>query len=126
METFVRFVQSVALLLLFFSSLNSRSPEQSSEQKEEPKPQTSDTQTSSVTSPKSDTIVLLNPAPPVYPADALRNGVQGRVWVKVVVSEKGKVESSEILSGDPALTPAALDLAKQWLFKPFIKNGKSI
>jgi len=43
--------------------------------------------------------------------------------VKVLVSETGDVESVEVISGNPALTQAAVDAVKKWKFKPFIKNG---
>jgi TonB family protein len=34
------------------------------------------------------------------------------------------VSGVELISGDPVLARAAVDAAKKWKFKPFIKNGK--
>jgi TonB family protein len=42
------------------------------------------------------------------------------------VSETGDVEQVESISGDPILAKAALEAAKQWKFKPFIRHGKAI
>ena len=44
--------------------------------------------------------------------------------VKAAISEAGDVESVEVVSGDPTLAQAATDAAKEWKFKPFIRNGK--
>ena len=52
--------------------------------------------------------------------------MQGQVWVKFSVAESGDVAGVEAISGDPVLARAALDAAKKWKFKPFIKNGKPI
>ena len=60
----------------------------------------------------------------VYPPEAERAKIEGEVIVKVHVSETGDVDSAEVVSGQPALTTAALEAAKKWKFKPFIRNGK--
>jgi TonB family protein len=62
---------------------------------------------------------------PVYPPSAERGKLQGKVLVKVVISESGEVESAEAVSGDPTLAQAAIYAAKQWKFKPYLKNGSS-
>jgi TonB family protein len=59
-----------------------------------------------------------------YPILSLRNGVQGRVWVKVFVSETGDVYRVEVISGDGMLAEAAVAAAKKWKYKPFIRDGK--
>jgi TonB family protein len=60
----------------------------------------------------------------IYPEESRENQLQGQVWVKVAVSETGDVSGVELISGDPVLARAAVDAAKKWKFKPFIKNGK--
>ena len=67
-----------------------------------------------------------NRAVAYYPIEALREGTQGRVWVKFFVSEAGDVESVEFVSGDKIFERAALDAAKKWKFKPFITDGKPV
>ena len=61
-----------------------------------------------------------------YPDEARRKGIQGQVTVRVDVSETGKVEKVQPLSGDPTLIPAALASVKKWKYKPFIRNGKPV
>jgi TonB family protein len=62
----------------------------------------------------------------VYPWEAREKQLQGQVWLKIGVSESGDVDHVEIISGDPVLARAAVDAAKKWKFKPFIKNGKPV
>ena len=52
--------------------------------------------------------------------------MQGQVWIKILVSESGDIESAEVVSGEPVLARSALDAVKKWKFKPFIKNGKPV
>jgi TonB family protein len=61
-----------------------------------------------------------------YPEEAREQKIQGEVVVKIHVSETGDVESAELVSGDPILGKSAVDAAKKWKFKPFIKNGKPV
>jgi TonB family protein len=61
-----------------------------------------------------------------YPWGALDKQLQGRVLVKIRVSETGEVAGVELISGDPILAKSALDAAKKWKFKPFIRNGRPI
>jgi len=61
-----------------------------------------------------------------YPDEARKKKIQGKVVVKILVSETGDVESAEVVSGDPILGKSAVDAVKKWKFKPFIKNGKPV
>jgi len=61
-----------------------------------------------------------------YPWEAREKQLQGQVWVKILVSETGDVDNVELMSGDPVLAQAALDAAKRWKFKPFIRDGKPV
>jgi TonB family protein len=61
-----------------------------------------------------------------YPIEAAQKGIQGEVVVKMHISETGDVEGVDVLSGDPVLAEAAVNAAKKWKFKPFIKNGQPI
>src|SRR5215471_11056437 len=61
-----------------------------------------------------------------YPSAAQEKQIQGQVLLKLSVSEKGEVQAVEVVRGDPILAEAALKAAKQWKFKPFVKNGKAI
>jgi TonB family protein len=56
----------------------------------------------------------------------VQDKLQGQVIVKMVVSETGDVESTEVVSGNPVLDSAAVGAAKKWKFRSFIKNGKAV
>ncbi len=59
---------------------------------------------------------------PVMAAD----GAQGRVELLVTVGPKGKVEEAEPLSGPESLHRGAVSTAKQWTFRPVVRNGEAI
>jgi TonB family protein len=61
-----------------------------------------------------------------YPLAAEKTQLQGEVMVRMHVSETGDVEGVDVISGDPMLAKSAVDAAKKWKFKPFIKDGKPI
>ncbi|HEX2853310.1 MAG TPA: TonB family protein [Opitutaceae bacterium] len=65
--------------------------------------------------------------PPVYPADALRSKVGGRVVVRIIVDETGNVTSGRVLSApDHRLADAALAAVKTWKFSPATENAKPV
>jgi len=74
--------------------------------------------------PDSSTLLATKVIKPIYPIAADKDKLEGQVVVKVAISEAGDVESVEVVSGDPTLAQAATDAAKEWKFKPFIRNGK--
>jgi TonB family protein len=66
--------------------------------------------------------VLKRVAPSYLPlAKAAR--VTGRVDVQVIISEEGLVIEAEVVSSPPLLWEAALNAAKQWVFKPTELSG---
>jgi periplasmic protein TonB len=60
---------------------------------------------------------------PPYPAIARTARASGAVTVLVLISEEGRVISAEVQSGHPLLKEAALQAAKQWIFKPTELTG---
>lgn len=70
---------------------------------------------------------IKNPAP-LYPESARRRGMEGIVWLKLVVDEQGDVGKIEIAKADASgdLINAAMDAAKQWKFTPAIWGGKPV
>jgi protein TonB len=63
---------------------------------------------------------------PVYPEPAKRKGIEGLVKLRVVVSKNGDVKFVSVISGDAALTDAAVTAVKQWRFMPYRLNGEPI
>src|SRR5882724_3913118 len=93
----------------------------------EQQPAPSPTATASPTSPGDSTELMVIKAPkPSYPMEATKKGVQGKVWIQLLISETGDVESADIISGDPNLARAVQDAMKKWKFKPYIRNGKPV
>jgi protein TonB len=63
--------------------------------------------------------------PPEYTREARRNGVQGFVVVKVLLSGDGKVSRIRVIKGLPAgLTENAIRAACRIQFKPGMKDGQ--
>ncbi|RKX26074.1 MAG: hypothetical protein DRP45_04440 [Candidatus Zixiibacteriota bacterium] len=65
---------------------------------------------------------------PKYPRLAEQAGIEGKVWIKVLVDLDGSVREAVIYksSGTAALDKAALDVAKENKFKPAIQNGRPV
>lgn len=76
------------------------------------------------TSSDSTGLQLAHATLPAYPIAAADKKLQGEVLVKFTVSETGSVDNPTLVSGDPLLGQAAIEAAKEWKFKPFIKNGQ--
>lgn len=60
---------------------------------------------------------------PEYPAGTK---AQGKVVLHVVIDYDGRVMKAEAVSGDAALTKAAVDAVKQWQYKPTKLNGVAV
>jgi protein TonB len=65
---------------------------------------------------------------PEYPADALAAGLTGRVVVRVVIGEDGRVVRAAIQrsSGVPSLDASALSAVRQWRFEPIRQGGVAV
>jgi TonB family protein len=62
-----------------------------------------------------------------YPEVAKRAGIQGRVFVKAFINEKGDVVRCEIIKGvHPALDSAAVDAVMKTKFTPGRQRGKPV
>ncbi len=60
---------------------------------------------------------ILHMPDPIYPAQALRDSVEGNVTVKVVVDAGGAVSSATAITGPEALREAAVDAVRRWQFE---------
>lgn len=78
------------------------------------------------TSAKTGTpaVVLIRKVPPKYPLLAKMSRVSGVVKLRVVIAPDGTVKGVTVISGNKLLTKAATDAVKQWLYKPYMVNGK--
>jgi len=67
---------------------------------------------------------LVKNAAPVYPEEALKNGLEGTVYVKIWVNTEGKVVDAAIQKSDAEIfNQPSLDAAKQFQFTPALKDG---
>ncbi len=82
---------------------------------------------SQVEPPKFGAAYLNNPAPE-YPALARRKGEQGRVLLKVLVSETGMAEKVQVdtSSGFGKLDQAAVEAVKKWSFIPARRSNQPV
>jgi len=69
---------------------------------------------------------LLHQVPPVYPPDAKKARIQGKVQLEAVVGKTGEVEQLKVVSGPKELQQSALDAVRQWTYKPFVLNGEPV
>jgi len=60
---------------------------------------------------------------PAYPLMARSMNAYGKVEVRIVISEAGQVIEATATSGHPALRSAAVDAAREWVYKPATLNG---
>jgi protein TonB len=61
---------------------------------------------------------------PTYPKQALAKRLHGSVVLQAIVSKQGKVDSLQLVSGDPILAQAAATAVKQWRYKPYWHNNE--
>jgi protein TonB len=60
---------------------------------------------------------------PPYPPIARAARAAGAVQIQVTISEEGRVIEASVIGGHPLLRDAALQAAKQWVFKPTELTG---
>jgi len=65
--------------------------------------------------------------PPHYPNDAIKNKVQGRVWIKATIGADGTVRVASVERVEPesaaALGDSAVEAVKSWKFNPAMSKG---
>ena len=69
---------------------------------------------------------LINRVDPVYPYLAIQTHREGRVELHALISPDGKIESLEVISGDPFFIQSALAAVRQWRYRPTILNGRPV
>lgn len=69
---------------------------------------------------------LIQQPRPAYPPQAKQAGIQGVVRMNAVIGTDGHMESLNVVSGDPALVPAALEAVRQWVYQPTLLNGAPV
>jgi len=68
----------------------------------------------------------LKDAPPEYPQEAQRRGIQGVVIVETIISPRGCVSSARVIRSLPFLDSAALTAVAGWQFTPTLLDGVAV
>jgi len=61
---------------------------------------------------------------PVYPEEAKKARIQGEVILEAETDIYGRVKAVKVLRSIPLLDQAAIDAVRQWIYQPFIVDGK--
>lgn len=69
---------------------------------------------------------VLNKVPPVYPEEAKKERIQGKVVLHAIIGKEGSVEELKVVSGPNELQQSALDAVRRWTYKPFLEDGQPI
>jgi TonB family protein len=70
--------------------------------------------------------LLIKKMEPEYPQEALDQRIQGTVLLRTEISEAGKVTNLTLISGHPLLAPAAIEAVKQWMYQPYLQDGRAV
>jgi len=76
--------------------------------------------------PYADDYVILHMVQPEYPPAELLEGVEGDVWVEILVNEEGLVEDAWVLTavGPKTFERSSLIAVRQFRFRPPIVDGE--
>jgi TonB family protein len=69
---------------------------------------------------------LVHRVPPVYPAQARLQRLEGTVVLAATVMEDGTVRDVKVVEGPPVLAQSAVDAVKYWRYKPYELDGKPV
>jgi len=61
---------------------------------------------------------------PIYPEEAKKEGIEGVVILEATTGIYGRVQETKILRSIPELDQAAIDAVMQWVYEPFMIDGK--
>jgi protein TonB len=69
---------------------------------------------------------LLHSPQLVYPKAATEGGIHGKVRLQILIGKDGRVVEAMVISGDPRLAPAAVQVVNGQLYRPTLLNGQPI
>lgn len=69
---------------------------------------------------------VLHSVKPVHPEEAVRDSLEGKVFLKFMVNVDGSVSDVRVLRGPEVFHQAAIDGVSQYRFKPAEHNGKPV
>lgn len=70
---------------------------------------------------------FVNKANPVYPEEAKKNGIEGRVFVKMLVGKEGVPKRAVVVKSDNEIfNQSAIEAAMKYTFTPAMQGGKPV
>lgn len=63
---------------------------------------------------------------PMFPANAIQQGVQGTVRLHATIAKDGTVHELQVMDGHPALRGAALEAVRKWRYSPALLEGQPV
>jgi len=63
---------------------------------------------------------------PIYPPLARQARIQGTVILRIIINQSGEVRNTQLISGHPMLTPAAMEAVKKWRYIPYETDGSTV
>jgi TonB family protein len=69
---------------------------------------------------------LVNRVPPIYPDEAKQARIEGTAILSATITQSGKLEHLEVISGPTVLQQATLQAVRQWQYEPYLMQGKPI
>jgi TonB family protein len=71
--------------------------------------------------------MLMKRTEPVYPSEARRAGIQGKVVLEAMIGTDGRIHDLRVISA-PAASLAASSFAavSQWEYRPYLMNGRTV
>ncbi|MGD0479131.1 MAG: TonB family protein [Terracidiphilus sp.] len=70
--------------------------------------------------------LIISKVQPVYPIDAKKAGVSGRVVLSAVIGTDGIIKELQVVSGPDLLQQAALDAVNRWRYRPYLLNDEPV
>lgn len=67
--------------------------------------------------------LLIKKVEPSYPTLARQARIQGTVLLQAEIGKDGRIENLTLISGDPMLVPAAIEVVKQWVYRPYVLDN---
>jgi TonB family protein len=69
---------------------------------------------------------LISGDPPAYPAEALRNRVEGTVSLRAVIGRDGAIASAAVVKGPAVLAEPSLARVLGWRYEPTLLGGQAV
>jgi TonB family protein len=110
-------VRTVAIALVFVSSVTPLRADQSTHQRDIPR---------CAQSPEDPAYYPDKMVRPKYPKDALRNGIEGKVELRAVIATDSKTKDLVVLSGESEFSQNAIVAIRKWRFHPELRDGQPV